>query len=142
MGMCQTPSRRHEPGFAWLTSAKSAAARERVYSRILARAARSSELHFSSRMHERAFRGRACEPARAKRISVYSRTALYGFPTANRDTLLVWRREMRSEGVANMPNRQWFWDQNTSIKITSRRWCFFRTVLFRSSSQWCLTQRQ
>ena len=50
---------------------------------------------------------RACVP--------YSRTALYGFPTAKCDNLLVWRREMRSEGVANRPNGQRFWDQKTSL---------------------------
>ena len=62
-------------------------------------------------MHERDVRARARRP----RIRpVYCRTALYGFHR-HRGNLLVWRREMRSEGVANRPNGQRFWNQKTSL---------------------------
>jgi hypothetical protein len=55
--------------------------------------------------------------ARARGRAHASRTAvqLYTCSHRHRDNLLVWRREMRSEGVANMPNGQRFWDQKTSL---------------------------
>jgi hypothetical protein len=73
-------------------------------------AARGDPLIARSCMSEASSRARgvrACVP--------YCRIALYGFPTAKCDNLLVWRREMRSEGVANRPNGQQFWDQETSL---------------------------
>ena len=73
-------------------------------------------------MHERAVRGRAWTPRERTVYHGTARTALYGFPIANRDHLLVWRREMRSEGVANGPNPnpndpngQRFCDQKTLL---------------------------
>ena len=74
----------------------------------------ASELLYAS-IRRCTVRARKVNPARADRIPWYSRTALYGFPTANRGHLLVWRREMRSEGVANRPDGQRFWDQKTSL---------------------------
>jgi hypothetical protein len=73
-------------------------------------AARGDPLIARSCMSEASSRARgvrACVP--------YCRTALYGFPTAKCGNLLVWRHEMRSEGVANRPNGQRFWGQETSL---------------------------
>ena len=62
-------------------------------------------------MHVRAVRARARTP----RIRPYTAVQLYTGFHRDRDNLLVWRREMRSEGVANRPNGQRFWDQKTSL---------------------------
>ena len=59
--------------------------------------------------------------ARGRRACVpYCRTALYGFPSSPWQplTLLDWRREMRSEGVGNMPNRQTFLGSEDIIMST------------------------
>ena len=61
-------------------------------------------------MHVRAVRARA-DAAHTPRTAVQLYTGFH----RDRDNLLVWRREMRSEGVANRPNGQRFWDQKTSL---------------------------
>ena len=71
-------------------------------------------------MHERAAREHVMsEPsARARGVRAYvpyTAVQLYTGFHRDRDNLLVWRREMRSEGVANRPNGQRFWDQKTSL---------------------------
>jgi hypothetical protein len=56
--------------------------------------------------------------ARGRRAGIsYCRTAVDGFETANRDNVFVCESEMCSEGVANRPNGQRFWDQQTSLYL-------------------------